>query len=78
MSLCVKALQINFSFALHNPRRPGRIVKALPQDGFECVAMQCGDFADAIDELLDEAARSLIDEAMAPGEMPPPPQGRLI
>jgi ATP-dependent Lhr-like helicase len=33
---------------------------------------------DAIDELLDEAARSLIDEAMAPGEMPPPPQGRLI
>ena len=26
---------------------------------------------DAIDELLDEAARSLIDEAMAPGEMPP-------
>ena len=31
---------------------------------------------DAIDELLDEAARSLIDEAMAPGEMPPPPQVR--
>jgi ATP-dependent Lhr-like helicase len=33
---------------------------------------------DAIDELLDEAARSLIDEAMAPEHTPPPAQGRLV
>lgn len=32
----------------------GSIVKALPHDQYECVAMQCDFFEDAIDELLQK------------------------
>ena len=35
-------------------RHCGAIVKFLPWHGFECVAMQCDNFADEIDELLQK------------------------
>ena len=32
----------------------GQIIKTLPHDEYECVAMQCDWFADSIDELLQK------------------------